>query len=1231
MKKKLLLFGAVLLTSMASFAQEWVAPTFTPQEFVVSTEGSDTTFYYLYNVEAKAFFCAGNAWGTQASLGTPPQKCFFTQNEDGTYYLWTYVLRDNHGWDRLFIDNETQMFVDCYDNAQGTYREANVFWSINFLEGNIFRIYGAETNETYNQYYFTETSYMGYDWYEGVSMTGGLTPFLDIEDVIEDHQYMVDWMLVAPEDYDAIADKVAAYNSAMALQTSLQDAEDIYTEINLAGIKAVYNNTNSTAAELDSVRATLAAAVRLVDYIYEELYFNYPDIDTDPAFALLEQSSFTTDEVNAMYDDLYDRARMQSVYEVLDGASADDPRDGTSLIINSDFSEGNINGWDNTFVSGTTGTDVGYQNNQSYSNGDVTISQFIQAWAAGGAIYNPNCSHRSIGDAQLSQTLKGLPAGKYVLGADVIATFQDNGAEEVHGVQLFATGGSVDLYTNIFTANERPEHIELTFISDGGDITLGLRTHDTNANWIAADNFTLMYYGPVDDDPYKVILDEVINQYNEEFPDYGEDEMAYVGAKEAYKAEVEKAESLTEGFQEEMDPLTAAYKAFKAAIAEYEEFAELIAENEEKQIAFQENYPDLSDLLEDLRMEWENAYADCTADSEYIAKAKADMAQTIIEYITNNITPGSDITPLISNPSFDKAFDSWEYTGSRPGWGGRKSDQAGTWYPEDFDADNSGCAEVYHATFDMFQWIYNLPKGSYTFTCQAFERNDDGYENYWAQGPTAGINAVLYAGNYETKVNNIAAFASEEEYFDAGGQWWGDVYSSYGYVPNGMTGANYRFNYAPANYIVKVNVTIPQDGDSIKIGIRNTSTTNSWVLFDNFRMIYNGAGVDAYAEAIEEEIAKLESVFDEAIAYGTDAQEKVNATIGVLTAAKNGTDPDACAAALEEATETLEYARQSINLYNQIVEALNDLAIALIDYEETATAEAMAKANEVFDAANEGYDNSSFTNEEAQAMYDQILYVIAAFKVPDYEGASSDNMIDMTQVIENPTFDVIGDFTGWQGTAFGAGGEQSTSAEHYEHNFNSYQDLSGLPAGYYLLKVQGFYRRGTTDNDMAIEELDPDSACYARLYATSSVEDVEAPITPRVKGGSAERLSTASCDLRNGLYYPGTMLASDDWFIQETEDGNKIYYVNYVIVKVGDDGKLRIGVKKETTIQADWAIFDNWQLFYTGDDLPNSIKDVFASENNNAVINGIYNLAGQKLAAPQKGLNIINGKKVYIK
>ena len=45
-------------------------------------------------------------------------------------------------------------------------------------------------------------------------------------------------------------------------------------------------------------------------------------------------------------------------------------------------------------------------------------------------------------------------------------------------------------------------------------------------------------------------------------------------------------------------------------------------------------------------------------------------------------------------------------------------------------------------------------------------------------------------------------------------------------------------------------------------------------------------------------------------------------------------------------------------------------------------------------------------------------------------------------------------------------------------------------------------------------------------------------------------------------------------------------------------------------------------------ELMNGIEDVYVNGNGNKVEDVIYNLSGQKLSAPQKGINIINGRKV---
>ncbi len=53
-----------------------------------------------------------------------------------------------------------------------------------------------------------------------------------------------------------------------------------------------------------------------------------------------------------------------------------------------------------------------------------------------------------------------------------------------------------------------------------------------------------------------------------------------------------------------------------------------------------------------------------------------------------------------------------------------------------------------------------------------------------------------------------------------------------------------------------------------------------------------------------------------------------------------------------------------------------------------------------------------------------------------------------------------------------------------------------------------------------------------------------------------------------------------------------------------------------------------WELFSDVFELPIGIKDVKANDDDNVTI---YDLSGQKLAVPNKGINIVNGKKVLIR
>ncbi len=158
-----------------------------------------------------------------------------------------------------------------------------------------------------------------------------------------------------------------------------------------------------------------------------------------------------------------------------------------SVIMNSDFGSGTASDWE---VSVANAWNKGYQG-ASYSNGGTRISGFIEAWLANWA--------GNLGSGYIRQNAR-LQSGKYRLEADCIANFQGD-SRTVSGVYLFAemSDGTRSL-TEVSTGNGAPQHFTLDFSVAKADVVqFGLLLDNSDANWIAADNFVLKFNGTVID------------------------------------------------------------------------------------------------------------------------------------------------------------------------------------------------------------------------------------------------------------------------------------------------------------------------------------------------------------------------------------------------------------------------------------------------------------------------------------------------------------------------------------------------------------------------------------------------------------------------------------------------------------------------------------------------------------------------------------------------------------
>ena len=149
---------------------------------------------------------------------------------------------------------------------------------------------------------------------------------------------------------------------------------------------------------------------------------------------------------------------------------------------------------------------------------------------------------------------------------------------------------------------------------------------------------------------------------------------------------------------------------------------------------------------------------------------------------------------------------------------------------------------------------------------------------------------------------------------------------------------------------------------------------------------------------------------------------------------------------------------------------------------------------------------------------------------------------------------------------------------------NGYQVLTGLTPGKYRVTVQGYYRDGSFENQVA-NAATPVS--YARLYAYtgdykenySAAADATAVLLPNILA----EVNKAPGLGRNSEVgeMPDSPGQATEWF----ELG--LYAGNSLDIEVGEDGKLVIGVMKEreNAPGGDWVVVDNFRLICLGTDL----------------------------------------------
>lgn len=556
-----------------------------------------------------------------------------------------------------------------------------------------------------------------------------------------------------------------------------------------------------------------------------------------------------------------------------------------------------------------------------------------------------------------------------------------------------------------------------------------------------------------------------------------------------------------------------------------------------------------------------------------------------------------------------------------------------------------GTAEIWSGSainsFKVSSTLTELPVGKYTISTKAFFRNADNVTNFTNYDETNTPEARLFAGANTVGLTNVAALANDIE----GQTGWtsanGDEAAPY--VPNNQEAAYNIFNNDEYTSLIQksVSTVVPQNG-SLEFGISAEGMeANAWTIWYTFTVTYNAptaSDVAGVLEALKIQAATLQDevkvvkAADEKIENAKRAHENANMS-----------SVEALMDVMAKYVEAIAYAEKSDSLYKVMVERYDIYTelMSEVESEEPKYHALMEEIGSIYEEVGGIEDN-----EKLQEYIDAIKDMWAAFvQYPVLKTSSLDDPGNITTAIYNYSFidpaTQVAGLGGWTYTRDGGneiktgGSEENPAAEFYNNNsFNFYQTLKGLAEGYYQIRVQSFYRAGAAQANADSLTAEPTYGQNVKLYAKTESGEVATSVKNILQREDEEGSLETGQSATGGetvvkyagedeFYIPNDMTS----FCEYTEIG---IYWNEVKVHLNAGETLTLGLFKDTHIDNDWTIFNNFELYYLGnDEAPDAINAV--EVNGEKASAAIYNLAGQRVAKAVKGLYIMDGKKVVVK
>ena len=260
--------------------------------------------------------------------------------------------------------------------------------------------------------------------------------------------------------------------------------------------------------------------------------------------------------------------------------------------------------------------------------------------------------------------------------------------------------------------------------------------------------------------------------------------------------------------------------------------------------------------------------------------------------------------------------------------------------------------------------------------------------------------------------------------------------------------------------------------------------------------------------------------------------------------------------------------------------------------------------------------------------------------------ATSDKPVAATHLIVNPGFDQRLTIENWSTDIVGGTDENpgfglgvwDRNANHPDFAYEAWNCQTGsttqtifddaIQPGWYALTAQIYYREGRFEDHAAKYVAGEPLARNAFLTIGDGDENVNGEI-PLITDYANQVPGLGRLDATGTVRFSdGCACTTEDYFQSGCYWSKPVFFE----VTEANKGMLVIGFTKTASVNYDWVVADNFRLTYYGAQPPTAIEGVQESvapwqQGGTA----IYNLQGQRLSGTQKGVNIINGRKVMVK